>query len=231
VVLAFFVRRLAPAPRYPHKLPLAVIALVGALGGAILFELPADWLGWTAAIAGEPVRTHGLGGRTVLGGILGGWLAVEAVKPALGIRGSTGDAFAAPLATALACGRIGCALTGCCAGRVATGDAWWRWLAVVGRDGAPRFPAQLAEAAFHAMAAITLVVLARRGILEGRRLAAYVAAYCVARVLLETVRDNPPVLGGWTYYQLLAIPLFALALGTWIRRSTRGLVTVQTGPR
>lgn len=219
VVLAFFVRRLGPRASYPNAAALGVVALVGALAGATLFELPADWMGWSASLAGEPVRTHGLGGRTVLGGILGGSIAVELVKPALGIRQATGDSFAAPLAIALACGRVGCLLTGCCAGKVATPGSWWHGLAMTARDGLPRFPAPLVEIAFHVTACVLLVWATRRGWLAGRVLAVYVAAYCVVRVLLELVRDNPPVLGGFTYYQLLAAPLFALAVVTYLRRA------------
>jgi phosphatidylglycerol:prolipoprotein diacylglycerol transferase len=223
VALSFLVRRLLPRAPHPYATPLAAIALIGALSGAILLEMPADWFGWTSSIAGQPVYTHGVGGRTVLGGILGGWIAVDLAKPALGIRVPTGDGFAAPLAAALACGRVGCALTGCCAGREMTPGAWWSPLAVVARDGVPRFPAALAECAFHVAAAVVLVAVIRRGLLAGRTLAAYVAVYCVVRVALEEVRDNPPVLGGWTYYQLLALPLFALAVVTLVRRSIPGV--------
>jgi prolipoprotein diacylglyceryltransferase len=155
----------------------------------------------------------------VLGGILGGWIAVEVSKPALGIRVPTGDGFAAPLAAALACGRVGCLLTGCCAGKAAAAGAWWQAIAVEARDGVSRFPAALVECVFHGSAAIVLVLLARRGVLRGRGLAAYVTAYCVLRIALEEVRDNPPVLHGWTYYQLLALPLLALAAATLARRS------------
>jgi phosphatidylglycerol---prolipoprotein diacylglyceryl transferase len=219
IVIAFLVRRLGPRASYPHAASLSAIACVGALSGAVLCELPADWFGWAAQGAGEALRTHGLGGRTVLGGILGGWLAVELSKPALGIQVPTGDGFAAPLAVALACGRVGCALTGCCPGKASTPGSWWRGLAVMARDGVPRFPASLVECAFHATAAVALLVLVRRGGLPGRALAAYVAIYCVVRVALEEVRDNPAVLGGWTYYQLLAVPLFVLAAGTLVLRS------------
>jgi prolipoprotein diacylglyceryltransferase len=105
---------------------------------------------------------------------------------------------------------------------VSSPGSWWRGIAVVAQDGVPRFPAAIVECVFHGTAAIVLVVLARRGVLAGRTLAVYVAIYCVVRVALEEVRDNPAVLGGWTYYQLLAIPLFALAAVTFARRTERG---------
>jgi hypothetical protein len=81
------------------------------------------------------------------------------------------------------------------------------------------FAAPLAVAL--ACGAITLLVVARRHALPGRALAAYVATYCVVRFALEEVRDNPVVLGRFTYYQLLALPLFLLAAATVALRSGR----------
>ena len=221
VALAFVVRRLAPEPPPPHHHALSLIAIIGALGGAVLFELPADFFGWTASVAGEPIVTHAMGGRTVVGGLLGGWLAVEAGKLGLGIKQPTGDGFALSLAVGLACGRLGCFFAGCCAGRTSDGHAWWSVLSLPGRDGLPRFPAQLTEMGFHALAAIALLALARAGKLRTRRFAAYVALYAGFRFAIETVRDNPPLALGLTYYQWLALPLFALAAGTFLARRPR----------
>lgn len=228
IVLAFVARRLAPEPPPPHHQALSLIAIVGALGGAVLFEAPADFLGWTAGVAGQPVVTHALGGRTVVGGLLGGWLAVEAGKWGLGIAQPTGDGFALPLAVGLGCGRLGCFFAGCCAGRTPIGDVWWSGLALPGRDGLPRFPAQLAEVGFHALAAVLLFAGARAGALRTRRFAAYVALYAAFRFAIETVRDNPPLALGLTYYQWLAVPLFALSAGTFAARRPRAAATAAT---
>ncbi len=221
VALAFVVRRLAPEPPPPHQHALSLIAIVGALGGAVLFEVPADFLGWSAGVAGDPVVAHALGGRTVVGGMLGGWMAVEAGKWGLGIRQPTGDGFALSLAVGLACGRLGCFFAGCCAGRTPGPGEWWSGLALPGRDGVPRFPAQLVEVGFHALAAVALFSLARAGKLRTRRFAAYVALYAAFRFAIERVRDNPRLALGLTYYQWLAMPLFALAAGTFAARRPR----------
>ena len=53
-----------------------------------------------------------LGGKTIVGGLIGGLVGVELVKLAMGIRRSTGDLYAPALAVAIAIGRIGCLLTG-----------------------------------------------------------------------------------------------------------------------
>jgi hypothetical protein len=51
-------------------------------------------------------------GKSVLGGLAGAILAIEILKHQLGITGSTGLRFAAPLAAAIAVGRLGCFFAG-----------------------------------------------------------------------------------------------------------------------
>jgi prolipoprotein diacylglyceryltransferase len=196
-------------------------ALGGAVLGAHLFELPADLLGW-AAPSPDALAHPGAGtvilGRTVLGGLLGGWLAVEWKKRRLGYVGATGDGFAMPLALGLTFGRIGCTLTGCCQGQVLAEGSRWAWLPSL--DGGPaRFPATTIEAYFHALWAVVLLAMARRDVLRGRHLALYLAAYAMLRFVLEIERENRAILGPLTYYQLLSIALFALAAGTLAKRS------------
>ena len=53
-----------------------------------------------------------LGGKTIVGGLHGGWAGVELAKWRLGIRHSTGDVFVFPLIFGMSVGRIGCFLTG-----------------------------------------------------------------------------------------------------------------------
>lgn len=220
VVAGALVRRVVPAGDHPHRGALTLVAMVGALGGALAFEVPADVFGWTVDPSGAPSLGR-LGGRTVLGGILGGWIAVEAAKPALGIRVPTGDAFAAPLATALAFGRLGCWSTGCCAGRAC--ESGW----LCDARGAGVWPVQPIEALFHGAAAATLVVLARRGVFPGRLLAGYVALYSLVRFGLEYLRSNPPVAAGLTYYQLLCLPLLVLGLVVIARRRRRATGAIE----
>lgn len=80
----------------------------GALGSKMLYwlENPAltlsKWNDWA----------YMLGGKTVVGGRLGGLIAVELTKELVGESRSTGDLFALPLAAGIAIGRVGCFLTG-----------------------------------------------------------------------------------------------------------------------
>jgi phosphatidylglycerol:prolipoprotein diacylglycerol transferase len=225
IVVGLFASRRGPVDPVPADVRrrVRIGALVGAVLGAHLFELPADLLGWTA------VPDHGGTpwlGRTVLGGILGGWLGVELMKWRAGFRGATGDRFAAPLAMSLAIGRLGCVVAGCCPG--APIDASSPWARLSPFHDPPRFPATLIEAYFHAFAAVVLLALSHRSVAPGRLFPGYVAALAAVRFGLEEVRANPPVALGLTYYQGLAALLFVLAAATWLRRAPdRG---APTGP-
>ncbi len=208
---------LALPPELSRKLRWA--ALLGALVGAYLCELPADWFGLAPPTADGHAR---LGGRTLLGALLFGWAAVELYKRKIGYREPTGDAFALPLATALCVGRLGCVVTGCCPGRLIAADSPLArpalWL-----HGQPRFPAALLEAYFHGLAALLLLFLGAfrphpRAPTRGRLFAGYLAVYSVLRFWLETERDVPHPFWGLSYYQLLALVLFCLSFATWLAR-------------
>ena len=91
-----------------ERVAVGLAAFVGAMLGAklpfLLAEKPmgaASWL-WLAD------------GKTILGGIFGGYTSVELTKICLGIKFRTGDHFAAPVAIAIAFGRLGCFVGGCC---------------------------------------------------------------------------------------------------------------------
>ena len=214
VVAALVLGRVGGSAPVPGSVRVA--ALGGAVLGAHLFELPADLWGWTAEVSGlgPPIL-----GRTVLGGLLGGWIAVELEKKRIGLTRPTGDGFALPLAVGLTFGRLGCVLTGCCPGRVVESGSVWARLPIMA-EGPPRFPATLVEAYFHAICALVLLVMRARAIWPGRHLALYLTAYSMVRFALEWERENPPIAGPFTYYQLLATALFALSAITLWRRAS-----------
>ena len=87
-----------------------------------------------------------MAGKTVVGGLVGGLIAVEATKKFIGVRESTGDLFAVPLALGIAIGRIGCFLAGL-QDRTYGLPTSMPWGVDFG-DGIPRHPTQLYEAAF-----------------------------------------------------------------------------------
>lgn len=233
VVCAFVARRaLGPTIQLDERQRSGILFL--AIGGAILgaygLQLPADLLGWNAPIDPSLAPADGLplGGRTLLGGILGAWFTVEVGKRAFQIRIATGDDFATPLAIALGFGRLGCMAAGCCAGRECAPGVF----TCIDAHGVPRVPVQLVEAGFHFTAAIALTLATRRRALAGRRLAAYLACYAVVRFALEFERLNPVVALGASYHQFLCMGLFAIAGTTLVSRTigARTARSEQMGP-
>ncbi len=84
--------------------------------------------------------------KTVVGGLVGGLIAVEITKKFIGLRESTGDLFAVPLALGIAIGRIGCFLAGLQDHTYGL-PTTLPWGVDFG-DGIARHPTQIYEAAF-----------------------------------------------------------------------------------
>lgn len=210
-VAAFFLaRRLFPSPR-PARLSTTdrmIIALAAFVGGTLAAKLPFvwssdagfwDWATWTAD------------GKTITTGLVGAYLAVEAVKLILGIRAKTGDGLAVPLAVALAVGRLGCFVNPCCFGEPTT----LTWGIDFG-DGVRRHPTQLYESLFHATWAVILVCLQQRDVLRYQRLKLYLLAYSGFRLAIEFIRVEPKWLGPLTYYQVVVIGFAPFLAAQWV---------------
>ncbi len=114
----------------------------GALGAKLLFWLEEPQLTWQHLH--DPA--HFLGGKTIVGALAFGLVSVELFKRHIGLRGSTGDLYAIPLALGIAIGRIGCFLTGLSDNTYGT-PTTLPWAVNFG-DGIPRHPTQLYEIAF-----------------------------------------------------------------------------------
>ena len=86
---------------------LILAALVGALFGARLLALIEH-----SDEIGSDIPILFLGGKTIVGGLLGGTIGIEVAKKILGITVRTGDVYVTPLIISMAIGRSGCFLTG-----------------------------------------------------------------------------------------------------------------------
>jgi phosphatidylglycerol:prolipoprotein diacylglycerol transferase len=204
LLVALLARRALPRDPRGVALPARsrrALALAAFVGGVLGARLP-------FLLAGQQAFLHD--GKTILAGIAGGYLAVEATKAVLGIRAKTGDTFALPLALACAVGRFGCFFHGCCAG-VRTDLPW----ACDFGDGVLRHPTQLYESLFHLLMAWALYALLRRGALRRQRLKLYVIAYCGFRFAIEFIRTEPRVALGLTAYQMGAVVLALLLALQW----------------
>jgi phosphatidylglycerol:prolipoprotein diacylglycerol transferase len=189
-----------------QRLGIALGAFCGAMIGAKLPFVLSDWEGLKSG------RAWFDGGKTIVLGLVGGYFGVEAVKWALGIEVKTGDGFAAPVAAAVAVGRLACFAGGCCYGT----ETYLPW-GVVFHDGVPRHPTQLYEFAFHALCAVALVWMQARGMFRFQLMKLYIILYLSYRFLTEFIRPEPRFALGLTAYQWAALafaPVFA-ALWWW----------------
>jgi phosphatidylglycerol:prolipoprotein diacylglycerol transferase len=205
VVVSRFTRRPIGLSR-DARLALGLGAFCGGMLGAKLPFVLADWDGFLSGTAWLD------NGKTIVLGLVGGYFGVEAVKWALGIEVKTGDSFAAPVAAAVAVGRLACFAGGCCYGTET--DLPW---GVVFHDGVPRHPTQLYEFAFHASCAVALVWMQARGMFRFQLMKLYIILYLSYRFATEFIRPEPRFTLGLTAYQWAALafaPVFA-ALWWW----------------
>ena len=175
----------------------------GSMLGAKLPFLLSDWAG---LVDGTAWLT---GGKTIVSGLLGGYLGVQVAEWVLGKPVDMCDSFAAPVAAAIAVGRLGCFHVGCCYGSV-TSVPW----GIDFGDGQPRHPTQLYESLFHVLAAVTLYQLYRRQLFRGQHIRLYFLAYFCYRFLTEFIRPEARLWLGLTGYQWAALFL-ALLLVVW----------------
>jgi prolipoprotein diacylglyceryltransferase len=176
---------------------IAAAALGGAVGSKLLYlaEDP------SATLTHLRDLTYLLGGKSIVGGLLGGLIAVEATKIVIGVRQSTGDLFALPLAIGIAIGRIGCFLGGLSDRTygLPTNLPWgWDF-----GDGIPRHPTQIYEIAF--LVALAMLVARGRVWPAGDRFKGFMVAYLSFRILVDAIKPGVPIALGLTAIQWAAV--------------------------
>lgn len=179
--------RLGDALNDDRRWLIIAAAAVGALLGSRILGLleyaPAGVFHWQQLF----VLTGG--GKTIVGGLLGGWLAVELAKRFAHIRSRTGDLFAVPLCIGIAIGRIGCFFAGI------PDDTYGKpttlpWGVNFG-DGIPRHPTQLYEMVFLILLAVVLYRAGLRPHREGMLFRTFLAAYLTWRLLIDFLKPQP----------------------------------------
>jgi prolipoprotein diacylglyceryltransferase len=166
---------------------IAAAAVGAALGSKLLFWLE-DPRAMAAALKQSDIATV-MGGKTIVGGLLGGTVAVEIVKAFVGERRSTGDLFAVPLCVGIAIGRIGCFLTGL-SDRTYGAATTLPWGVDFG-DGIPRHPTQLYEVTFVLALAMLLLWLAARAHLpNGHQFKIFMLAYLSFRLAIDVIKPD-----------------------------------------
>jgi phosphatidylglycerol---prolipoprotein diacylglyceryl transferase len=177
-----------------------ISALTGAFIGAKLVYFTAEgWLYWAHEDRWLKLAT----GKSIIGGLLGGYAAVELAKRMLHYTLATGDRFAIVAPIGIMLGRVGCVLHGCCLGRPC--NTWW--LSADSNGEVARWPAAQVELLFNAVALAAVVLLRRRDVLPGQHFHLYMIAYGLFRFVHEFFRATPPVVGPITGYQITAMIL------------------------
>ncbi len=167
------------------------------------------------------------GGKTIVGGLLGGWLAVECVKWLQGIRTQTGDLFAVPLCVGIALGRVGCLLAGLADDTygIATRLPW----GVDFGDGVARHPTQVYEIVFLGVLAVALRWMSKRPHRNGAVFRVFLAAYLLWRLVIDFLKPQPLVGGLNAIQWACCAGLVCLLLGAFAsRRATTEGVTETT---
>jgi phosphatidylglycerol:prolipoprotein diacylglycerol transferase len=170
-------------------------AVIGSKVGMILFVPWQDY-----SVMWQQVLSLDFSGKTVVGGLIGGYLGVEVTKKIVGIRHSTGDAFAVALPVAQGIGRLGCFFHGCCFG--ASTD----FFLSVHMHGGDRHPAQLYEAFLDFALAAILFAFRKRAWPQGTLFRLYLVGYAFNRLVVEFFRGDP----AWLLGPLKAVQWVAL---------------------
>ena len=157
-----------------------------------------------------------LGGKTIIGGLIGGLIAVEWTKGRMGETQRTGDLFAVPLAVGIAIGRIGCFLTGLDDGTYGnvTSLPW----GVDFGDGMRRHPTQLYEVLFCIALAVFLWRLMRRPHMQGDVFKVFVVGYMGWRFAVDFLKPGV-ALAGLTTLQWACIGMlvyYARDIARWL---------------
>lgn len=181
------------------------IALAGLCGGVVGARI-----GALLSTPGANFTFVGANGKALIGGLIGGWIAVELCKKRLGITRSTGDLWALALPAGEAVGRFGCYFNGCCFGTIC--DLPW----AIFQQGAWRHPAQIYAALISALIFMTLCLLRPKLSREGDLFRAWLLLFAVGRFVLEFFREKPALFLGLSLAQWICAEILVSAALWWL---------------
>ena len=194
---------------------IAAAAMGALVGSKVLhwFEDPRE----TLAHIHDPAYL--LGGKTIVGALIGGLIAVEWMKKRRGIASRTGDLFAVPLCVGIAIGRVGCFLTGISDHTVgiATSLPW----GVDFGDDVWRHPVQAYEILFVLILGTFLLLRMRYPILDGDIFRMFMVGYFSFRLACDFLKPDVRVFAGLTSIQWACVAMllyYAPDVKHWIVR-------------
>ena len=216
------------------------ISLTAILGAALGARLITAWEhpAYYAAFGDEPLTVaieHS--GKSILGALAGGYLAIYLAKRAFGYTRSTGDCYVLAIPIATAIGRVGCFLSELPLGTptslpwgISVSPATAAQFAVCPYCGGPMHPSMVYEILFNLLAVAIILRWRDRVPVPGDALKAYLLAAGVFRFLVEFVRGNPPQALGLSGPQWVLIPLVGLLVLHFARQLRRDAYRVPIPP-
>jgi phosphatidylglycerol---prolipoprotein diacylglyceryl transferase len=188
-----YLKRRSSGPAYSGEATAWILTacVFGALIGAKLLAW-AESPGLYWSLRHDPAVWYG--GKTIVGGLLGGWAGIELAKKAMGLAVSMGDLCVYPVIVGMCIGRVGCFLTGLSDETCGT-PTRLPWGVDYG-DGIPRHPAQIYEILF--LMGLGLFLASRRAdsATPGLRFRLFIAAYLTFRLLIDFLKPHEIVFGG-----------------------------------
>lgn len=154
--------------------------------------------------------------KTVVGGLIGGLIGVEAVKKIIGENSSSGDLFTYPLILAIITGRIGCFSSGIAEPTFGNpSDVIW---ALDLGDGIPRHPVALYEIFFLVFLWILLLAVESKYTFEsGLIFKLFMISYLSFRLVVELIKPYHAVVFGVSSIQLACLAGLIYYSGTIFR--------------
>lgn len=216
---------------------ISLAALLGAAVGARLitvWERPQVFAAFTSLPVTVAIEQSG---KSLIGAIAGGYLAIGLAKRGFDYTRSTGDAYAFAIPVATAIGRIGCFLSELPLGTPTS----LPWAISVSHAAAAAFPAcpgcdlpmhptMLYEIVFNVVAAALVWRYRSRVPASGDALKLYLLGAGIFRFLVELIRTSPREWLGLTAPQWVLVPLIGLLLIHFCRQALRGAWRVPIPP-
>jgi phosphatidylglycerol:prolipoprotein diacylglycerol transferase len=197
-----------------------IVALCGIVGGVVGARV-SEWIFSAASVlSAHPaaILDPRNGGKSLVGGLIFGWISVEIAKRKLGIVRSTGDLWALALPAGEAVGRLGCFASGCCFGLPFHGP----W--AIAQHGEWRHPTQLYSALGAALIFAVLWKLRDSLPREGDLFRLYLLLYGLSRFSIEFARQRDFVWALLSTVQLIcleAVLFAAISLALSFRKAQR----------
>lgn len=216
------------------------ISLAALLGGVLGARLVTIWERpeVIAAFTSLPLSVAiAHSGKSIIGAVAGGYLAIALSKRAFRYRRSTGDAYTLAIPVATVIGRIGCFLSELPLGTpttlpwgVSVSPTAAAGFPVCPGCGQPMHPTMLYEIGFNILAALVLWRWRHLVPVPGDALKLYLLCAAAFRFLVEFIRASPRQALDLTAPQWVLVPMIALLIGHFARQARRGAWRVPVPP-